>query len=330
LRERFCRPLGLGIRLPEDETEPVANLATGYWRGPRGWQRGRYGLHFSASGGLAGSALDLATWLQAVLAGRGPAAGLLARLGTRRHLTDGRATGYGLGLARSDIPDIIAIGHGGSLPGYKNHFLLAPEHNAGVVVLSNREDTNAFDISLDILATLAGASLPPPAPSALPEGSFLADDFPLWFEHKAGQLTMLGALETLYAGEDGFAEGRSAHLPVRLRGAGEVIEGEIGHVHRRFRRVTAGLAASASWAGRWVCPAQHAAFEIEVAGGVARLAIGVGPLHSVTELQPLAADTALLDRPGDGASRRRACLRFAGNEVRLVTSRARILRFRRA
>ena len=117
LREQFFRPLGLSLRLPEDESEPVPNLAAGYWRGEDGWRRGRYGLHFSAAGGLAGSARDLAAWLMALMTGRAPAADLLAPLGARRRLIDGTQTGYGLGLARSPMPGEIAVGHGGSLPG---------------------------------------------------------------------------------------------------------------------------------------------------------------------------------------------------------------------
>ena len=328
LNERICRPLGLGIRLPEDETDPVPHLATGYWRGARGWQRGRYGLHISASGGLTGSALDLATWAQALMAGRGPATDLLARLGARRHLADGRATAYGLGLARSDLPDIIAIGHGGSLPGYKNFFLLAPEHGAGVVVLSNREDTDAHDLGVRLLAALFDATLPPSAPSILPEGRFLAEDAPVWIEHRAGQLTYLGAQERLFEAEDGWAEGHSAHLPIRLRRAGEGIEGEIGHQRRHYRRVPDGLTAPAQWAGRWVCASHHAQFDIEVAAGAARL--GIGALHTMTELQPMAADMALMERDTDGPSRHRVCVHFTGDEAQLITNRSRILRFRRA
>jgi CubicO group peptidase (beta-lactamase class C family) len=93
LHQHFFAPLALSIRLTEDETEPVPGLATGYWRNETGWRRGRYGLNFSASGGLAGSARDLVVWLQALLGGHPPAGGLLARLGARRHLADGRPTG---------------------------------------------------------------------------------------------------------------------------------------------------------------------------------------------------------------------------------------------
>lgn len=331
LRERIALPLDLTIQLPEDETDPVQNLATGYWRGPRGWQRGRYGLHISASGGLTGSALDLVAWGQGLMAARGAAAGLLARLGARRHLADSRPTRYGLGLARSVLPGEILIGHGGSLPGYKNYFLLAPEHNVGVVVLSNREDTDAHAMALQVLAALFDAALPAPAPDLLPHGRFMADEGPFWIEHRSGKLTYFGAEETLYAGDDGFAESHSAHLPIRLKRSGDdSIIGEIGHAARHFHRVPSDVIAQKSWAGRWILPAQHTELEIEVANAAARLAIGVGPLREVLELRPLARDRALLERTGDGPATRRACLQFSGNELLLASTRSRVLRFRRA
>jgi hypothetical protein len=266
---------------------------------------------------------------QALLAGRGPAAGLLARLGARRTLADGRATAYGLGLARSVLPGEIVIGHGGSLPGYKNYLLMAPEHNVGVVVLSNREDTDAHGVTLQVLAALFDVALPEPATDLLPQGEFVADEGPFWMAHKSGKLTWFGAEETLYAGADGFAESHSAHMPMRMKSSGDAIAGEVGHAARRFQRVEPGLSAQTAWAGRWVCPAQHAELEIEVSGGVARLAIGVGPLHDVVALKPLAVDRALLERAGEGPGRRRAVLQFTGKELRLASTRSRVLGFQR-
>ena len=330
MHERLAIPLGLTISLPEDETDPVPHLASGYWRGERGWQRGRYGLHISASGGLTGSALDLAAWGQALMAGRGPAAGLLAHLGARRYLIDARPTAYGLGLARSVLPGEIVVGHGGSLPGYKNHFLMAPEHNVGVVVLSNREDTDAHGITLQVLAALFDVALPESAKDLLPQGEFIADEGPFWITHKWGKLTWFGAEETLYAGEDGSAESHSAHMPIRLKRVEDTITGEIGHGAHRFHCVQPALSARKSWAGPWMCPAQHAGLEIDVAGGTARLAIGAGPLHEVLDLKPLDGERALMERDGDGPGRRRAVLQFSGNELLLASTRSRVLRFRRA
>jgi CubicO group peptidase (beta-lactamase class C family) len=287
LRERFFRPLGLSIRLPEDETEPVPALAVGYWRDPNGWRRGRYGMHFSASGGLTGSARDLAVWLMALMTGRAPAADLLAPLGARRQLGNGAYTGYGLGLARSLVPGEIAVGHGGSLPGYKNHFLLLPERQAGVVVVSNREDTDAHGIALRVMAALTGGGLPEPAPTALPDGLFAAPKQPCWIEHNAGELTFLGATERLFTDEDGSAVSRSAHLPVRLRRTPDGIGGEIGHVARSFSPVSTDVALAKGWEGEWVCEPFGARCTIALVDGGAELQIGTGPLRVTMPLTPL-------------------------------------------
>ena len=158
---------------------------------------------------------------------------------------------------------------------------MAPEHNVGVVALSNREDTDAHGITLQVLAALFDVALAEPATDLLPQGEFIADEGPFWMAHRSGKLTWFGAEETLYAGADGFAESHSAHMPIRLKATGDAIAGEIGHAARRFHPVAPALTARPSWSGRWVAPAQHAELEIEVSDGVARLASGVGPLHEM-------------------------------------------------
>ncbi len=328
LHERFFQPLGLGITLPEDETDRVTDLAHGYWAGPRGWQKGRYGLHYSASGGIAGSGRDLAVWAQALLSGQAPADGLLARLGALRALTDGRATGYGLGLARTVLGDRVLIGHGGSLPGFKNHFLLDPEGGAGVVVVTNREDADAHGLALRVMAALHGRSLPEPAAGMLPEGLFVADDAPAWIETQGGTVTFLGAQSALLRGDDGWAETDSAHMPIRLRPMPGGIEGEIGHRAYRFRPAPGGVAGA--WDGIWVLPRHNARFAIATEGGVSRLSIGVGPAQVLLELEPIAPDLALTSNNGTGGPwKQRACLQIAGDELRLITNRSRVLRFSR-
>ncbi len=325
LSEHFFGPLGLTITLPEDQSDRVPELAGGYWRSEEGWRRGAYGMHFSASGGLAGSARDLMIWSQALLADMPPAAGLLDRLTTPRHLADGRATGYGLGLAVSRLGERRLVGHGGSLPGFKNHFLLDRDAGAGVIVLTNREDVDAHGIALAVMAALHHETLPEPAPELLPDGLFVSPDGEAWIRHERGTLTFLGAQETLYADEDGWAVSRSAHLPVRLRAAGDAITGEVGHARRRFVPVAANAALGSLWDGDWVCPRHHGRFAI----GGGRLMIGAGPLHRELPLQPLGEDLAMTDRT-DGPWRQRALLVRERDGIRLITNRSRILRFTRA
>lgn len=328
LRERFFRPLGLTMMLPEDETVPVPGLATGYYRTGEGWRRGRYGLHISASGGITGSAHDLVAWLQALMAGASPAEGLLAPLGARRPLADGRLSDYGLGLARSPLPGEIAVGHGGSLPGFKHHFLLLPAHRAGVVVLTNREDADAHGIALAIAAALTGASTAEAAPGLLPQGLFIAEDGPFWLEQRAGVVTYLGATETLLHGPDETAVTRSAHLPMSLRFTGDAIEGEVGWAPRRFRPVRPEISLADGWAGTWVDDRHAARFDITT-GADPTLKLGTGPLRVSLPLTPLDSHRAITDRV-EGPWRQRACLVVEGDRLRVVSNRSRVLTLRRA
>ncbi len=311
LAQRFLRPLGLDLVLPEDEAVVVPGLARGMVQVNGHWEYGRYGPHISASGGLAGSALDLARWGQALLRGEAP----LAALSATRHLADGRATAYGLGFAHGPLG---TVGHGGSLPGYKSYLLLMPEEAAGVVVLSNREDTDPHAVVLSVAAALRGVPTPTEGklPDSHPEGLYVAEGEPLWLEVRDCHAFLLGAL----AG--------SAHLPVALGVEGETLVGEVGQVRRRFRRA-APLPAPPGWEGRYVHKDLDAAFDVAVQGGKAMLTRGAGPLRSVIDLQPLHPGLALA-RHGEGAWTMSFAVAFEDGGARLVSNRSRMLRFARA
>ncbi|MBN8941978.1 MAG: beta-lactamase family protein [Rhizobiales bacterium] len=242
--------LGLGIRFVQDETQLVAGLSSGYWRDGATWRRGRYGFHFSASGGMVASAAALAGWGTALLSGRGPLAGMLDRLTAPRPFRDGGESRYRLGLVCGALGDLAWIGHGGSLPGYRNHMLMAPLLGAGVVVLTNREE-DALGPALRILASLAGAPLPAP-PRGLVPGLFAAEDGPFWAELSADALSFMGGFESLAAdGAGGFAS-LPAYLDARFRQPGpDVLEGRFGGVARRLVRVPDGTRLDTALAGRW-------------------------------------------------------------------------------
>ena len=329
LRDRLFRPLGLGIRLPEDETEPVPNLAAGYRRGASGWQSGRYGMHISASGGLAGSALDLAGWGQALLAGRAPLSGMLERLLAPRLLNDGRPTGYGLGLAHSRLESHALVGHGGSLPGYRSHLLLDAQAMAGVIVLCNREDVDAGQMALRLMAALHGVGVEPACATLLPEGLFVTETGPFWLQHNVGQANFMGAAETLIDDGDGWAVNRSAPLPMRLRANGGDIVGEVGHVSRHFRPVPPRAPANPSWAGRYVAvvdPASGYRVEIVVSIDRGQAMIHLPPLGQRLDLRPLDDRRAVVQR-AEGVWMQQFCVEFAPGQLILATQRARTLVF---
>jgi CubicO group peptidase (beta-lactamase class C family) len=323
VRDRIAEPLGIGFRVPETWFDPIRGLAPGYWKDADGaWQLAASGQHFSASGCLAGSLYDLVRWEQAVLADRGPGQGVLARLGAPRLLADGRPTAYGLGLAWSRLGARRLVGHGGSLLGYKTYFLLDPEQGVGAVVVSNREDTISHGTALKLMAALLGEELPERG-TAIPDGLYVAEQGSEWLELKDGVASFLGTGETLYLGADGWSVSLSAHFPMRLRWAGGAVEGEIGHVARRFRPAAPDDVLSRVQ-GEWLCPEHHAAFII--AGD--RMEAGIGPIRTASPLVPLGGGR-LLAEGKEGPWPRRACLAFDGDEVRLLLNRSRVLRFRR-
>lgn len=62
-------------------------------------------------------------------------------------------------------------------------------------------------------------------------------------------MAYLGTNEPLYQSEDGYAVSLSAHQPMRLKWTGEAVEGEVGHVARRFCRWLANRFVSSRFKG---------------------------------------------------------------------------------
>lgn len=123
-----------------------------------------------AAGGMNGSILDLAIWLQAQM---GEAPEILPRsvLETthaphirtlredrRMRRYRGRLTGsfYALGWRLYDYAGHTVIGHRGAVRGYRSAVLFDPVRKVGVAVLSNSDSSRPFNIPLDIFDRLYG------------------------------------------------------------------------------------------------------------------------------------------------------------------------------
>lgn len=68
--------------------------------------------------------------------------------------SDGKKSGYGLGWGVGDIDGVVVVAHTGGQQGTSTAFLIAPEHNAGVVVLTNMEGADADKLAREILRLL--------------------------------------------------------------------------------------------------------------------------------------------------------------------------------
>lgn len=284
LREAFFTPLGLSsFDLPEDQTEHVPGLAAGYWHVDGVPRIGWYGLHYSGSGGIVASARDLAAWLGALAAGRGPLDGILARLGEPGVLVDGTTTEYARGLAITEIGGRRFLGHGGSLPGYKDHCFVEPATGLGVVVLSNREETDAEPLACAILAAHLGAAIDARRPERMPAGLFVDTNTGYTLELGSGMrgptASFLGAESKLFVAADGTWITRSAHLPIRIAPADPDAATIAASVGKRpaivFHRARSG--SSPAIGGIYRCAALDTRHEILERPEGAMIRFGGGP-----------------------------------------------------
>ncbi|WP_377299170.1 serine hydrolase domain-containing protein [Rhizobium sp. SGZ-381] len=322
----FIRSAGgqeIVLDAPDGWNDAVAGLVPGYWHDGEKWQLSAAGLHISASGSMTGSAKSLADWLRLLLSDKPPFTGMLDRLAAPRPLSDGRESGYGLGLRRTLLGGREFTGHGGSHPGYKSYFLIDRDSKSGFIIVSNREDTNGNKIAQETMAALL--DLPLPLPSALlADGLYVTETGPFWLEVKGSTLTWLDADETVYEDEGGFVSTFSASSPLRLAMEGEAIVGEIGHAARRLLpAVDTGVPASLD--GQWRSE-EGACFDIDGADVV----MGVGPVRHRMPLAALGGGRFLFTLR-DGPWTKRVCLHLlSDNRLELVLSRARMIEYRRA
>lgn len=323
---QLVAPFAPSIRFVSDETEIVPGLASGYWRDGADWRRGRYGFQYSGSGGIAGSAAALAHWGSALLAGRGSLAGMLARLTTPRHFNSGAESSYRLGLVASSLGGVRLAGHGGSLPGYRNHMLLAPALGVGVVVMTNREE-EALWPAMRVLAVLLGQPLPRPALDA-PTGLFVEDSGPFWAELSPGAISVMGGYEQLFVRGATGLRSLPAYLDIDLTRRGEdVLEGTIGGVPRTLRRASPQAKLDPRLIGHWRDRYTGARLRIRADGAATMPWVGASGL--ATALTPLPGGRALAELV-HGPWRHRPCLWLQPDgSLRLVGHRARVLQFDR-
>ncbi|AZO79496.1 MULTISPECIES: serine hydrolase domain-containing protein [unclassified Bosea (in: a-proteobacteria)] len=326
LVEELMAPGVLPIRFVSDESEVVPGLATGYWHDGQAWRRGFYGFNFSASGGMAGSAAGLARWAAGLMAGHESYSGLLDKLIVPRQFADGSESLYRLGLVATQLGDTSIIGHGGSLTGYRNHMLMAPDEDVGVVVLTNREE-DALWPALRVLAALTGEALPGD-PERIPNGLYATEEGPFWAEFAGGAISFMGGYEKLVSDNEGGMRSLPAYLDVRLKTEGDgALAGKIGGVARRLLPVPAETKLDERLVGRW--RDNRLGVEITIRADGTASWPWAGAIGRETRLTPLPGGRALADLM-HGPWRHRPCLWLQPDgSLRLAGHRSRILHFHR-
>lgn len=70
---------------------------------------------------------------------------------------DGKDDGYGLGWGTGEVSGVSLVGHSGGQQGTSTYIALAPRQQAGVVILTNIEHTDATELGRQVMTILAGA-----------------------------------------------------------------------------------------------------------------------------------------------------------------------------
>jgi len=316
-QRRLFGPLGMTrTRLAEDQTELDMEFATGYWFDAKGKpRRGVYGMNYSGSGGIVSCLADILKWHQAFRDGGPFRKGLLDDLLQPGKLTNGRVLDYNLGLTTVPYRGFKTFGHGGSLPGFKIHFMRFPEIDLGMIILSNREDTGAYQLCREIGGIVLGdRAKPAPAAPGLERlvGTYVdkATGYSLDLRIKDGMLfgATLGGEERLEPTGDGRLSTTGGHFliefkipagtdkPRKLEG---MLDGGLPMSWEPAPMKQPGPAKLKEYAGRYQNAETGATHEVSVKGkelGI-RLAVGHANPELWTPMQAVMADTFRYEIP---------------------------------
>jgi CubicO group peptidase (beta-lactamase class C family) len=171
LAENVFTPLGLAHTRYGDDAPIVPGRVAGYQGSSGHYENAPYISMTQpyAAGALVSTVDDLARWSAALLSGAALRPDLLARMTTPYRLKNGRATGYGYGLAVGTYEGHRLIGHGGGINGFATQLLNLPDDRLVVVVLSNNPNHRPDPgmLAMRIAARLIGKPLEDRKPVAL-------------------------------------------------------------------------------------------------------------------------------------------------------------------
>jgi CubicO group peptidase (beta-lactamase class C family) len=163
LQANVIAPAELKSTAVDDESDVVPHRASGYTRikGQPGHYRNAQFVSMDNAGGagaLRTTAVDLATWQQALFAGRIVDAASLSAMTSPGRLSSGEVAvrpdapitlgtpNYGFGLELGALDGERAIGHGGSVPGFTAYLVTFPRQDMTIAIMANGAPVDADGI----------------------------------------------------------------------------------------------------------------------------------------------------------------------------------------
>ncbi len=317
LRRLLFDPLGMADSLVRDaNTTLTPHLATGYIPDGDGYEIGIWSFGISGAGSLVSTVQDMLRWQRALLGGEIGGVQVAEALTTTGALADGTRLGYGLGLDAGTYRGVRVWSHGGSLPGYKAMFALAPDLATGFVLLANRDDADPGRRYRELLDVLLEGRTTVPAPNFAAAPAARDRLVGRWLDSASGELLVVTADDehvltadklgyTMLLQPDGDGRWRHdfGHFPVHLTERDDGVALYFGGQHCRFERLEEppAIRPLADYVGTYGSADLAAEHEVWVEDD--RLWVRQGPAchrASTFALEPLAADRFHLEggRPG--------------------------------
>jgi CubicO group peptidase (beta-lactamase class C family) len=163
LEARFFDPLGMAhTSIWDDNTEILAERATGYSPGGQSWEIDHaWNFQMGGDGQVITSVDDLVRWdalfYDPVVGGQP----LLDHLHTRGILNSGDTIPYAMGLNVDVYHGLRRVRHGGAWAGFRAHLVRFPEQHTSAAVLCNRGDADAGGYAMAVMDRVLADQLPP-------------------------------------------------------------------------------------------------------------------------------------------------------------------------
>jgi D-alanyl-D-alanine carboxypeptidase len=152
MNERVFAPLGMAATQPTSFSAIVPNRASGYeWRNDQMRNAGEY-IALRPSGAFLSTVLDLAKWDAALYTEAFLKQATREQMWTPVKLNSGATYLYGFGWSLERLGKHRRVDHGGSLPGFRSHFMRLPDDKLSIIVLTNSGSANPAGIARGVAA----------------------------------------------------------------------------------------------------------------------------------------------------------------------------------
>jgi CubicO group peptidase (beta-lactamase class C family) len=163
LENRFFEPLGMArSSIWDNNTEIVAERATGYGKEPDGWIIDHaWNFQMGGDGQVITSIDDLAKWDRLFYHPIVGDQALLDHLHTQGVLNNDETISYAMGLSIDDYRGLDRVQHGGAWAGFRAYLARFPSEQMSVALLCNRSDVNPTNLTNEVVDVVLSDLLNP-------------------------------------------------------------------------------------------------------------------------------------------------------------------------